>query len=295
MKFVCPRCRGDLQKISDQEFHCPVDDLSFQQSDGIWRFLLPERKAYYTQFVKDYETIRRVEGRQSRDPFYYRSLPFNDTSGKFSADWKIRAASYRLLEKIVSTSDQIVDLGAGNGWLSNRLASLGLQVYAVDLLLNQEDGLGACKYYENKFTPIEAEFCRLPFTDKFASSIIFNASFHYSENYNETLHEALRVVQAGGNIVVMDSPVYHHAESGKKMVAERKSNFLSQYGFASDSLQSKNYVTYEQMKQLGKTFGIRWQHRLPFYGIRWMLRPWLARLRSQREPAEFGLWVGTRL
>jgi ubiquinone/menaquinone biosynthesis C-methylase UbiE len=294
MTFVCPRCRGVLQRISEDEFLCAADNLSFKQMNGIWRFLPQERESHYARFITEYETVRRLEGRSSSDSSYYRSLPFEDRSGRFSADWKIRAASYQSLEKIIQPNSQVLDLGAGNGWLSNRLASRGCQVHAVDLLLNEEDGLGVWKKYENKFTPVQAEFIRLPFENNFASLTIFNASFHYSENYEETLAEALRVTHSTGKIVIMDSPVYHRADSGEKMVMERKVKFLSQYGFASDSIHSKNYLTYNQMHALGQILGIRWQYLRLNYGIRWTLRPWLAHLRGHREPAEFGLWVGIK-
>lgn len=295
MNFICPRCHSALQEISGDELHCSVDRLSFRQVEGIWKFLLPERESHYARFVTDYETIRRFEGRSSSDSSYYRALPFEDKSGRFSADWKVRASSYRMLEQIVSPNSQVIDLGSGNGWLSNRLTLLGCQVHAVDLLLNEEDGLGAWKNYEAKFIPVQAEFCRLPFEDGSASDVIFNASFHYSENYEEALVEALRTIRPDGRIIVMDSPVYHNPDSGEKMVTERKANFLSQYGFASDSLQSKNYLTYDEMRELGQSLGIRWQHVKPFYGLRWKLRPWLAKIRGHREPAEFGLWLGSRV
>jgi ubiquinone/menaquinone biosynthesis C-methylase UbiE len=295
MNFICPRCRTVLQKISKHELRCPTDDLSFQQLDGIWKFLLPERESHYARFINDYEKIRHLEGRESQDSNYYRSLPFQDLSGRFSGDWRIRAVSYKMLERMITPGMQVIDLGAGNGWLSNRLAAYGCDAYAVDLLINAEDGLGAWKHYVNKFTPIQAEFSRLPFVTGGSSLVVFNASFHYAEDYQEVLKEALRVIEPQGRVIIMDSPVYHHEESGEKMVNERKAAFLSQYGSASDSLQSKNYITYQQMTQIGEGIGIRWKHLRPFYGIHWALRPWFARLRGRREPAEFGLWVGHRL
>lgn len=294
MNFICPRCQNILQKISDQEFHCAVDHLAFQQVDGIWRFLLPERESHYAKFIKDYEAIRSLEGRRSQNPSYYQSLPFKDTSGRFSEDWRIRAVSYQFLERMIPSRSTVIDLGAGNGWLSNRLAAAGHEAHAVDLLLNEEDGLGAWKFYQNRFSRIQAEFTKLPFADGFALQLIFNASFHYSEDYEETLQEALRVIQPGGKIFIVDSPVYHHAESGQRMVEERRAGFLSKYGFASDSLHSKNYITHDQMEALGEKQGIRWKHIQPFYGVRWLLRPWWAHLRRHREPAQFGLWVGMR-
>lgn len=294
MKFICPRCRGDLQEISEFELFCARDKLTFKQENGIWRFLLPERESHYARFISDYETVRRFEGRFSPDSSYYRALPFKDTSGKFSADWEIRAASFRVLQKILTAESTVLDVGAGNGWLSNRLSLSGYDVCAVDLLLNPEDGLGAWDHYQSQFAKVQSEFVNLPFLDKSVLTVVFNASFHYSENYEETLAESLRVLSSKGKIIIMDSPVYHSAESGEQMVTERKAAFLSRYGFASDSLKSESYLTYRRMEELGKTLSIAWQHIRPFYGVRWVARPLWARLRGRREPAEFGMWIGMR-
>jgi ubiquinone/menaquinone biosynthesis C-methylase UbiE len=296
IEFTCPRCKAALETVAPDSVRCLRDGLIFQCVDGIWRFLLLERESHFAPFISDYETVRRFEGRGSRDAAFYRSLPFKDLSGCFPFDWAIRAHSYRALESLLhshfSQPQLIVDLGAGNGWLSGRLSAQGNKVAAVDLLVNPEDGLGAWRNYTSEFTPVQAEFARLPIHYSTASIAIFNASFHYSENYEETLAEALRVLKPGGWIVVMDSPVYHDPESGRQMVSERKAQFLNRYHFASDSLQSENYITYDRMNELGEKLGIRWRHIRPFYGIRWAIRPWLARLRRHREPAEFGLWVG---
>jgi hypothetical protein len=91
----------------------------------------------------------------------------------------------------------------------------------------------------------------------------------------------------------MDSPVYRRSSSGEKMVEERKTDFMKRYGFASDSLQSENFLTYTRMRELGKSLGVRWRRIRPFYGLRWALRPLMAFLRRRREPAQFGLWVGS--
>src|SRR5690349_21787488 len=209
---------------------CPGDGLAFWSRDGIWRFLLPESEAHYARFMADYEEIRRQEDRGSNSANYYRALPFRDLSGHFKADWSIRARSFRALVKNVLTNLQVplgrslkvLDLGAGNGWLSNRLAGQGDHVIAVDLLVNEHDGLGAWKYYEHNFTSVQAEFNHLPVMDAFADAVIFNASFHYSEDYAVTLKEALRVLSRTGRIVIMDSPVYHRSTPGEQMVQERE-------------------------------------------------------------------------
>jgi len=294
MKLICPRCGGELAFAAPNQLRCEKDALMFHQVDGIWRFLLPERESYYARFVKDYETVRRLEGRYSAHASYYRSLPFKDISGRFSADWKIRAASFRALQKILPPHSIILDLGAGNGWLSNRLTMDGHDVYAVDLLLNSEDGLGAWRYYEEKFTPIQAEFTKLPIPNDSADIVIFNASLHYAESFEQSLLESLRVLRSNGQLIIMDSPIYSDAKSGYSMLEERRAYFLANYGFPSDGIQSEGFLTYDRIRELGGKFGIFWRHVVPFYGFGWVLRPLWVKLGGRREPAQFGLWLGKR-
>lgn len=300
--FVCPRCQATLDRNAPDRVTCPRDGLEFRQADGIWRFLLPESEAHYGRFMADYEAVRRSEGRGSTSANYYRALPFKDLSSQHSSDWAIRARSFNVLVKNVLTrlqiplgrSLKILDLGAGNGWLSNRLSAQGDRVFAVDLSVNEQDGLGAWKYYEHSFTPIQAEFNHLPVMDRFADAVIFNASFHYSENYAETLTEALRVLSTAGRIVIMDSPVYRRGDSGEKMVVERETQFKEKYGFASDNLQSENYLTYARLDQLARELALTWKRITPFYGLSWILRPLMAGLLRRREPAKFHLIVGRK-
>jgi ubiquinone/menaquinone biosynthesis C-methylase UbiE len=300
--FICPRCQTTLDRKAPDRLTCPHDGLEFWQVDGIWRFLLPESEAHYGRFLKDYETIRRAEGRGSASAEYYRALPFKDLSGQFVGDWRIRTRSYQVLVNTVLTRLQIplerglkiLDLGAGNGWLSNRLSAQGDRVIAVDLSVDEQDGLGAWKQYEHPFTPVQAEFNHLPVMDRFADAVIFNASFHYSENYAETLREALRVLSHRGLIVIMDSPVYRRGEAGEKMVAEREAQFKEKYGFASDQLESENYLTYQRLDDLGRELHIAWKRITPFYGLGWALRPVIAALLRRREPAKFHLIVGRK-
>jgi SAM-dependent methyltransferase len=300
--FVCPRCRSPLERSTPERLTCPRDGLEFRNEDGIWRFLLPETQAHYAHFSEEYQAIRRYEQRGAASANYYRALPYKDLSGRYRSDWRIRARSFDALVKNVLTrlqnslerSLKILDLGAGNGWLSNRLAAQGDRVVAVDLLVNEQDGLGAWKYYETSFIPVQAQFDNLPVMDDFADAVIFNASLHYSEDYARTLQEALRVLSNQGVVVIMDSPVYTDSASGTKMVEERKQEFLARYGFASDALESENYLTYDRLRDLGTELKLTWKFITPFYGLQWMIRPWVAFFVRRREPAKFHLIVGKK-
>jgi len=299
--LVCPRCRAALEETAPDELRCPADGLQFQRVDGIWRFLLPARAAFFERFMWDYETVRRAEGRGSTDNAYYASLPHRDLSGRMSADWRIRAASFNVFLKHVITpleargkALRILDLGAGNGWLSNRLALRGHNVAAVDLMTNDFDGLGCYRFYDSAFIPVQAEFDRLPFQDASSDVVIFNASLHYSVDVAGTLAEALRAMDQAGTLVVLDSPIYRDSESGALMVREREAQFTRQFGFASNSLASENYFTYARLEELGRALSLAWRFITPFCGLRWRLRPVLARLLGRREPASFHVIVGRR-
>ena len=265
--------------------------------------LLPEREALFNEFIHEYETVRQAEQRGSQDPAYYRSLPQHDLSGRMRADWRIRAASYaalvrdivRPMSRLLRRPLSVLDLGAGNGWLSNRLAGAGHHLCAVDLATNDFDGLGCFRFYETAFTPVQAEFDHLPFPDQAVDLVIFNASFHYSPDYLHTLREARRVLAPAGSLVILDTPFYHDPASGRQMVREREALFTRQFGFPSNALHSENYLTYARLQDLGKVLHLRWRMITPYYGWRWLVRPLAARLRGRREPARFHLVEGSRV
>ncbi len=301
-QWACPVCHTPLGELDAARLCCPTDDLIYECRDGIWRFLTPDRAAHYAQFLREYQRVREAEGRGSSEAAYYRALPFADLSGCFTADWQIRARSYRSFaasvlqprERELNRPLRILDLGAGNGWLSYRLAQRCHSVAAIDLLVNPQDGLGACVHYDAAFTPVQAEFDRLPFDNAQFDLAVFNASLHYAVNYETTLREVLRVLQPGGQIVVLDSPVYRSNSSGAQMVREREAAFTRAYGFPSNALPSENYLTYRRLHELAEVLQLRWTFIQPFYGWRWQLRPLIARLRGRREPARFAVVVGQR-
>jgi ubiquinone/menaquinone biosynthesis C-methylase UbiE len=119
--------------------------------------------------------------------------------------------------------------------------------------------------------------------------VIFNASFHYSEDYTRTLEEALRCLRRGGHLIVADSPFYRKEESGQKMLHEKRAAFERQYGFRSDSIQSREYLTAETLKRLAVRLHLKWQIYKPWYGIDWAFRPIKAKLTRRREPSKFYL------
>ena len=143
---------------------------------GIWKALLPERAARYSRFVEDYESIRAAEGRGSTTAttttlrFPIAIFPAVLVGSGHSARARFAISSGKILPRITTLAHnrlRILDLGAGNGWMSYRLASQGHAPVAVDLLTNDQDGLGAARHYKQRLTSLfprfQAELDNLPF------------------------------------------------------------------------------------------------------------------------------------
>lgn len=309
LRLQCPQCEGTLDPIrqptagSEPLLRCSACLFVLRCDKGIWKGLPQQREAYFKRFISEYQTVRAAEGRGSEDPEYYLALPYRDLSGRNVSQWAIRARTFRYIEHKVlppieaihPAAMEVLDLGADNGWMSYRLALRGHRPAAVDLLINDHDGLGAAVHFQQSlpalFPRFQAELEHLPFADHQFDLAIFNASFHYSEDYERTLREAFRCLRPGGAVIIADTAWYRRDESGQKMLSERRHAFLAQYGFPSDGIKSLEYLTDERLGILEKRFGLRWRIHSPFYGMSWAMRPWLARLRGRREPSQFRIYV----
>ena len=303
LRLRCPKCRQDFPASDSASSRRACSGCGFAISEvhGILHALAPDRELYFQQFVDQYETVRAKEGRGSSSADYYLALPFRDLTGNNAWQWQIRGRTFRHLEQHLLPAIEsayprgcsVLDLGAGNGWLSYRLALRGHWPVAVDLLDNDSDGLGAAQHYfqhlPEPFPRFQAEMDQLPFAAEQFDVVVFNASFHYSVDYERTLREALRCLRRPGHVIIVDSPLYSRDESGRAMLEEKRAAFQKQFGFRSDSIPSGEYLTPEILNELAEKLSLQWNVLKPWYGIGWALRPVKARLLRRREPSRFYL------
>jgi SAM-dependent methyltransferase len=293
IRLRCPRCAAAIDRLD-----CPACRFSIVVDDGIAHALPPESAAHHARFIADYERIRESEGRGSESEAFYLALPYRDTSGRNRDQWRMRARSYDHVVRHLLEGRRILDLGAGNGWMSYRLALAGYRPCAVDLLTNDRDGLGAARHYRaclpTLFPRFQAEIRRLPFADEQFDAAVFNASFHYAEDGEASLREALRCVRKGGKLIISDTPWYARDDSGRQMLAERREAFLRRHGTAADAIACLGYLTDERLHRMGDALSIRWDVHRPWYGMRWAMRPLIAKLRGRREPSRFRLYVACK-
>ncbi len=302
LRLRCPACWNSFPEAADHtRLTCSGCGFSMPEENGIVRALTPESKSRFEQFLRNYRAVRAKEGWGCGTADYYLALPFKDLTHKHDWIWRIRARTLLYMQNHIlpkigsakSSSCRVLDIGAGNGWLSYRLAKNGYSPTAVDLLDDDADGLSAARHYLAQMSPgfsrFQADMDHLPFESGQFDVAIFNASFHYSSDYETTLREVIRCLRRPGIVIVADSPFYWHDESGKQMLEERRARFERQFGVCEDSSHGSEYVTPQILNELAARLMIRWNVGKPWYGIRWALRPAKARLLGRREPSKFYL------
>lgn len=292
--LFCRDCQTALVPDGTQ-WACPGGHL-IPSSHGVATFISANLQRQYDAFLQPYTRIRALEGRCESPEEYLLRLPYPQPSHPLSKQWGIRARSYEALKKRVISKlpkgSNILDLGAGNGWLSARLQNNGMNPLAIDISGDPQDGLAAAQHFPTIPDLALASFDDLPVRSNCADVVIFNASFHYSNDGHTVLREACRVLRPGGQIIIMDSPLYRDANSGYRMIEEQHAYFLKKFGDASCTLDRVGFITIPRLQAWSASLKLKWHTKNVSYGWAWAVRPWIARLKGQREPARFTLLCG---
>ncbi len=297
--FVCPGCAVSLAAASPDVLACHRCDRQFAYHDRIHRFLLPARRLEIEPFVRQYRHVRAREGYRQSSPDYYRSLPSVDRHHPHARIWQLRRESHaRLLDAVLPSMGRgphlILELGAGNGWLSHRLSLRGHRCVAVDWLDDAEDGLGACRHYPTEITCVQADYDQLPLGPAQFDLVVFNGSLHYASDVRRTLASAMRLTRPGGIVLAMDSPIFRTRAAGRRMVEEAERHLETDYGLTQVVRPGVGYLTTADLETAARDLGLTWRLHPIRGGAWWIARRLIGRLRTRREVARFGLWIATR-
>jgi len=297
-RFVCPECRTSFAADpggGDGWRMCSICGRRYECRDGIWRFLTETRAAANEPFAHQYRIVRERDGYRVGAPDYYRRLPHVDAEDPHAVEWGIRRETYQHLLHcgLLSAAAplRVLDLGAGNGWLSHRLAEAGHDVTAVDTIVDAADGLGAIRHYPVRFPAVEASFDALPFAPAQFALVVFNGSLHYAPDVRTTLTSVWRMLTPGGTLAVMDSPMFHDDRSGRAMLAGMVRRFEADYEIEDVVRPGAGYLTFASLDGIARSLGARARFIPSGGSIGWRVRRQIGRIRLRRAPAAFGLWI----
>jgi uncharacterized protein YbaR (Trm112 family)/SAM-dependent methyltransferase len=220
----CPYCTSPLEEVDDGALRCTACGRRFPQQDGIPLLLRTEEVEALGSFSHRYREARLSEGWRSLDAAQALALPRGNPPGYPPLYWRVRRQSYRALQRFLARegpapeAGPAADLGAGTGWLAHRLAEAGYRALAVEASLDAEFGLCAstvyCSAFPERFLPVQGDLDHPPLRRGALSLVVLNASLHYAHDLLGTLRKAARSLQAGGRLIVMDTPVASHARPG---------------------------------------------------------------------------------
>ncbi len=107
----------------------------------------------------------------------------------------------------------ILDLGSGNGWLSNFISSWsGNDVYAVDLNMKELEQGAKVFCHNDKLFFIYGDIVEDIFFPNSFDIIIISSAIQYFDNLNILLNRLFYFLKPGGEIHIIDSPVYNEPE-----------------------------------------------------------------------------------
>jgi SAM-dependent methyltransferase len=183
-------------------------------------------------FEEQYISLRRKEGRLFTDE-EVAMLPNVSLTNGLKKEWEIRKASSARLIQYLSKRQKplnILEVGCGNGWLSNQLSQIKNAV-VTGLDVNSFELEQAARVFGKK---INLSFVNGDLREdglhieKF-DVIVFAASIQYFSSLPEIVQAAFEHLKADGEIHILDSHFYEdeHIEEAKK----RSNLYFSQLGF----------------------------------------------------------------
>lgn len=206
------------------------------------------------EFEKSYIKQRQIENRLYDDDIV-RVLPDIPSNHPLSFEWAKRKFAFDRLMSYLrrrcrGQSPTILDLGSGNGWLSNRLTFIDKsQVLGVDQ--NNTELLQAARLFQNRKNLSFAymDIMKGPLPRYYFDYIILAASIQYFRNIDLLFTKLRELLSEKGEIHLLDSPVY---KPGDVTAAENR----SQEYFGAHYSELRNYYyhhSWESFRQFNHT------------------------------------------
>jgi ubiquinone/menaquinone biosynthesis C-methylase UbiE/DNA-binding HxlR family transcriptional regulator len=193
--------------------------LTVDSEKGILTGLLAQAESEIPESAADQLAMRRVV-RKRQDKM--RSF-FDSVAGRMGKDyvpgksWKgVAEALLRLMPPMV-----IADLGAGEGAFALLLAQRATKVIAVDTSAKMIE-VGREQTLRHNVKNVEyrlGDMEEVPIENEAVELVFFSQSLHHALHPERALHEAWRILQPGGRIVVLDL-IKHRFEEARELYAD---------------------------------------------------------------------------
>jgi ubiquinone/menaquinone biosynthesis C-methylase UbiE len=212
------------------------DHVGRQYADGLYYFA---DIGHAEQFEAFYLDLRKKEGRLYPDEIVI-NLPEIPPVHTHAQEWAIRKCS---MEKLIAYLNRrpnlktILEIGCGNGWLSNKLVtSLPVEVMGIDI--NEAELRQAASLFHSErlafgYTDINNALLPTAFFDV----IVLASSIQYFPSIDLLLKRLTELLSPLGEIHIIDSPIC----SSEKEAQTRRANSARYFNSLEVSAMSNHY------------------------------------------------------
>jgi len=185
-------------------------------------------------FEETYLKLRKKENRIYTDDIV-KELPEISSSHFFKKEWEMRKSTLKILVEYLkadnSAERRILELGCGNGWLSNNLAvRLKAEICAVDV--NEIELLQGARVFGT-----QQNLCFV-YTDNFSESlkaqkfnaIVLGSCIQYFQDLKNLHHKLFELMGSSDRIYIADSPFYS-SKAQSNAAKKRSVSYFQSLGF----------------------------------------------------------------
>jgi ubiquinone/menaquinone biosynthesis C-methylase UbiE len=183
-------------------------DQNFSFKDGVFF----QKGFVHSGFEDAYIDVRKKEGRFFTENEIAK-LPDLKRNHPHFTEWQIRSNSTQRLVQYISKGNgtkNILEIGCGNGWLSNRLSKINdSQIIALDVnVIELKQAYTVFNSIKNiAFVAADVFTLDLPVKMDY---IVLASSAQYFSDLNLLLTSLLQKLSDDGEIHILDTPFYHH-------------------------------------------------------------------------------------
>ena len=255
------------------------------KENGVHRFLAADVKPRLDDLLAAFQCYREDKGERITDPTRYPKLPFDEVNPGL---WKLRQIDLALMKKLIpSSSCDILELGAWNGWLTNHLSQAGHSLTAVDYFTDPYDGLGARQHYPNaNWTALQMDVEGIDVIVKRYDVILFNRCFYAYSNSLAMFEKAKALLKPGGLIIMTGMNILRDGVAFQKQWQKVNEEYQKDYGQPLTLHPLKGYFDKTDQATLEA-------HNVTFTSYPQLLKANLrSRLQSTKPWMGYALWKG---
>jgi len=179
--------------------------------EGIFFF---DEPSIHDRFSSDYLSVRKSEGRLYPDSIVA-SLPSIQQGHPHAFEWAIRRWTLTKLESYLTRMKDIrsvLDLGCGNGWMTNALAAPDRIVIGCDVVREELEQASRVFRANSSVRWVYGDLINCAPPEPFFDLAIAAGSIQYLPSLAEAIRQLLKWLRPWGEVHIVDSPLYASRE-----------------------------------------------------------------------------------